>query len=1113
MKKKCFLTIIFPLILFTNFLSYGQWDETDKIVASDRQPNDEFSNYNAVSIYGDYAVAGSSRADHSGLSNAGAAYVYKRDNNCNWNQVQKLTADIPFAGDYFGFAVAVFGDFIVISARNNNYDVNNLNYMSGSGAAYIFQNIAGTWTQTQKIVSGDRETGGAFGHDLDLTSRRIIVGSWGDDSGAGVPNVFNAGAAYIFEYNGITWNQSQKLVASDRGASDWFGGSVAISYNTAVVGAHRESHDSNGLNPMPYSGSAYVFEKTGSVWNEVQKLTSSDRGQYEYFGQDVDIEGPYIIAGVASDYQDENGTNNLIAAGSAFIFERDYTSGTWPISAKIDASDRAIGDRFGYSVAITKGKAVVGAWFEGQNATGGATQAYAGSAYVFELTGSWNQVQKIVASDRASSDRFGSSAAIYDDRLMIGASFEDEDDAVIPGNTMSKSGSAYIFESITQATQPTITTSNTSFCPGASITLTISAGYLNDAANWQWYAGSCNSTPIGTGSSITVSPGSTTTYYANGVGNCVNPGLCGSVTLTPNGNSWHQTTKNTIGGRDITRDVITDFNGNVYVTGSFVNKTTLNGGNNTDLVISTNVGNQIGSYIAKYTPCGDLLWEAHSFGSKDNQANSIVLDEINQIVYIAGNFVSNLQFISSPTSCGTGTVINVLAGPNGYVAGFKMGNGCLNSLDRVVNNLHTTANAITINEGNGAIFVGGQTSPNYNGTAYTSYIYKYQPSGSSIGPVVSNINSVGSGVGNKVNDMDYDENNHRLWAIGDFDTKMKFLPGLGILIVQNQGVTIQDAYLIAYEDNTGGLNPLLNRIGNASMFMSGEGISIDPVTGSPYFIGTYQNMVNSPFQFSGINNLPNLSGNNAYMIGLDINTSLGWSKYGNVPGSHAYGKSVVYKNNRVYYTGNYNRNDINIQTIGSFPYVTSGVALANNHVFIACYKPNGVGDWGNVTTDPLSNTSVHNAMSITADDQGHAFVVGKYFKTMDYLITSGSPQLNSTGAGDNGFILRAQTATGSLFLINNDPLVKTGNERVSSTPEITVAPNPTSGYALYTIQNYDDNKRYHIKIYNSQGKVIHESTPTNSRFNIDISEHKAGLYFVQLSDGSLTSYCKVVKVN
>ena len=124
MKNNNFLPLILTLLLFTGFLSFGQWDETDKIVASDRQPGDQFSNYNAVSIYGDYAVAGSSLADHSGLSNAGAAYIYKRDNNCNWIQVQKITANIPAADDNFGFAVAIFENLIVVSSKSDDVDEN-----------------------------------------------------------------------------------------------------------------------------------------------------------------------------------------------------------------------------------------------------------------------------------------------------------------------------------------------------------------------------------------------------------------------------------------------------------------------------------------------------------------------------------------------------------------------------------------------------------------------------------------------------------------------------------------------------------------------------------------------------------------------------------------------------------------------------------------------------------------------------------------------------------------------------------------------------------------------------------------------------------------------------
>lgn len=304
---------------------------------------------------------------------------------------------------------------------------------------------------------------------------------------------------------------------------------------------------------------------------------------------------------------------------------------------------------------------------------------------------------------------------------------------------------------------------------------------------------------------------------------------------------------------------------------------------------------------------------------------------------------------------------------------------------------------------------------------------------------------------------------------------------------------------------------MLIRRGNATKFMSGEGISIDQITGDPYFTGTFQNIVDAPFQYGTINNLPNFSENSAYLIGLDINTFNGWSRYANAPFGNTYGKSVVFKDNHVFYTGNYSRNDIDIELIGSFPYITSGMPI-NNHIFIACYESPGGGVWGNVTTDPVSNTGVHNAMSITANNQGKAFVVGSYFKAMDYFMTSSSPQLNSTGIGNNGFILRVEINTGNLFIVNDEPLVKLNDKTISSL-EIAIAPNPTSGQANCVIQNYDSRKAYQIKIHDPLGKIIYESSPTFGTFNIDLSNQKNGLYFIQLYDGTLTTYTKIVKTD
>ncbi|MFK7784863.1 MAG: hypothetical protein AB8B56_07100, partial [Crocinitomicaceae bacterium] len=309
------LSILF--IIFLPTFGISQWDEKDKLVASDRQAGKRFSDNNAVAIYGDYAVVGASLHDNGSIIRAGAAYVYKRDEHCNWNFMQKLTQSTPTTYDNFGISVGIFGNTIVVGSYRNN-----------QGSVFVFEESGGTWTQTQILASGDPENGGAFGYDVDIFKDRIIVGSWGDDSGAGSPYIINSGAAYIFEQSGSTWLQTQKLVPSDRGTQDWFGQAVSIYGNYAVVGS-RDSEDVNGLNTLTNSGSAYIFEKSFGTWSEVQKITSTDRDANEYFALALDMNSSRIIVGVGNDREDENGLNPLTSAGSAFIFTRNATTGVW----------------------------------------------------------------------------------------------------------------------------------------------------------------------------------------------------------------------------------------------------------------------------------------------------------------------------------------------------------------------------------------------------------------------------------------------------------------------------------------------------------------------------------------------------------------------------------------------------------------------------------------------------------------------------------------------------------------------------------------------------------------------------------------------------------------
>ena len=112
-----------------------------------------------------------------------------------------------------------------------------------------------------------------------------------------------------------------KIVASDRQVTDYFGYSVAIDGNYAIVGAYLEYHDASGANVITNAGSAYIFERTNGSWSQKQKIVASDRQATDYFGRSVAIDGNYAIVGAYAEDHDVNGGNEVVGAGSAYIFE------------------------------------------------------------------------------------------------------------------------------------------------------------------------------------------------------------------------------------------------------------------------------------------------------------------------------------------------------------------------------------------------------------------------------------------------------------------------------------------------------------------------------------------------------------------------------------------------------------------------------------------------------------------------------------------------------------------------------------------------------------------------------------------------------------------------
>ena len=406
---------------------FTQLTET-KIVASDREANDRFGYSVAISGNYAIVGANGEDPDASGnvRYNAGSAYIFERTSG-TWSQKQKIVASDRYHNDFFGISVAISGNYAIVGAYGEDHDENDEVFLSSAGSAYIFErDTDGSWNEVQKIVASDREADDRFGYSVAISGNYAIVGANNEDPDASGNVKYNAGSAYIFERTSGTWSQKQKIVASDRQADDQFGYSVAISGNYAIVGAYTEYHDASGDNPLDRAGSAYIFERTNGSWSQKQKIVASDREADDQFGYSVAISGNYAIVGAYYEDHDASGNVGLGDAGSAYIFERD-TDGSWIQKQKIVASDREADDEFGRSVAISGNYAIVGAYNEDHDSSGNVGLGDAGSAYIFErdTDGSWIQKQKIVASDREADDRFGISVAISGNYAIMGAHYED----------------------------------------------------------------------------------------------------------------------------------------------------------------------------------------------------------------------------------------------------------------------------------------------------------------------------------------------------------------------------------------------------------------------------------------------------------------------------------------------------------------------------------------------------------------------------------------------------------------------------------------------------------------------------------------------------------------
>lgn len=326
------------------------------------------------------------------------------------------TASDGAAGDAFGREVAISGDYAIVGTSGDDVGAN-----SDQGSAYVFVREGGSWSQQAKLTASDGASGDTFGTSVAISGNFALIGSPNDDNGA----ITNQGSAYVYVRSGTSWTQQAKLTASDGAALDLFGSSVAISGTSALVGANS---DQIGFNL--YQGSAYVFVQAGLGWIQSAKLTASDGMAADYFGNSVALSGDYALVGAMSDI----GANSN--QGSVYVFMRG--GGTWTFQTKLIGSDGAANDNFGSRVAISGDYVLVGAADDDIGAVG--TGSDRGSAFVFVRSGSiWTQQARLLAPDGQNFGYFGRSVALSGDYALVGA------DGTGVGADLNQ-GAAYLFK-------------------------------------------------------------------------------------------------------------------------------------------------------------------------------------------------------------------------------------------------------------------------------------------------------------------------------------------------------------------------------------------------------------------------------------------------------------------------------------------------------------------------------------------------------------------------------------------------------------------------------------------------------------------------------------------
>ncbi len=270
----------------------GEWQQTAKLKPDDSHGDQLFGV--GVAISQDLLLVGAAQ-DRTVYTDAGAAYLFQRDENLAWRQVAKLVSNNLRKGDQLGAAVAISGTTAIVGSRHND---------ENTGSAYVFRpDPQGSWRQVAKLKAEPTTSFGQFGISVAVDSGTVLVGEWRNSERGQ-----QAGAAYVFQTDEQDeWRLMQKLTASDATPRDCFGYSVALRQNRALIGTLR-------LTEGQRCGGAYLFERDSEArWQQTAKFAASDGKPVDAFGSVVALSDAVCVVGAESQGQQ-------VGEGAAYLF-------------------------------------------------------------------------------------------------------------------------------------------------------------------------------------------------------------------------------------------------------------------------------------------------------------------------------------------------------------------------------------------------------------------------------------------------------------------------------------------------------------------------------------------------------------------------------------------------------------------------------------------------------------------------------------------------------------------------------------------------------------------------------------------------------------------------